>query len=144
MSNPIETLLFLYQEQIKQSRHYERQRATLTNCVLVVTGATLVLLHIDGLKGSLPVGVFLVGLGIWGCVTSAKYYERYRYYSLMAEAYRRKIEEIEVRVEIDRDSIRQEQVNKFPIIVELRLYRFSILFHLFISFLGFAILISPV
>ncbi|NEQ52610.1 MAG: hypothetical protein F6K11_21135 [Leptolyngbya sp. SIO3F4] len=140
MSNSIETLLFLYKEQTEQARHHEQQRATITNYVLVVAGAALGLLSIDGFSGNLPVGVFLIGLGIFGCIASAKHYERNRYHSRMARAYRRKIEEVDANAKIDRDNVRDEQKSKFPVLEKLGLFRLWMLFHVFISALGLIII----
>ena len=100
MSNSIGTLLALYKAETEQARHHEQQRATITNYVLVVSGAALSLLSIDGFSSNLPIGIFLMGLGIFGCIASAKHYERHRYHSKMARAYRNKIKDVDQNTKI--------------------------------------------
>jgi hypothetical protein len=136
MAESVEILLSLYKEQTEQARHHEEQRATVTNYILIVAGAVLGLLSIEGFRGHLPAGVFLIGLGLFGAIAVAKHYERNRYHSRMASAYRRQIEKLDKDTQVDRSSIRSEQEKAFPSLNKLRLFQLWITFHLFVSILG--------
>lgn len=80
----------LYQDVVQQGRHHETQRLGLTNAVLVAAAAALGLVSIDGkiATSHIPVGIFLVVLGVMGAIFSLKQYERFRMHMEQAKQYR--------------------------------------------------------
>ena|SRR6185503_6248759 len=73
----VDVLLKLYDEQWTRVRHLENQRATVTNPIVVIASAILGFIVQQGLSVEiLPVSLLLVVLGVYGALTSEKYYER--------------------------------------------------------------------
>jgi hypothetical protein len=73
----VDVLLKLYEEQWTQVRHLENQRATVTNLIVVIASAILGFIVQQGLSVEIiPVSLLLIVLGIYGALTSEKYYER--------------------------------------------------------------------
>ena len=140
-SDSLAMLLAVYKEQAEQARHHESQRATVTNYVLIVAGGVLGLLSIENFKGYVPTGLFLIVLGFFGAVVSAKHYERSYFHNRLAAAYRKQMEEIDENLEIDREAARNEQEKSLPRLSKMRLFWLWNSFHIFISFLGFLVIL---
>jgi hypothetical protein len=68
----------LYQEYSSESRHHEQQRATVTGFFSALAAAVLTLVSLDKFinLSDLPAALFLAAIGVFGCVFSAKQYER--------------------------------------------------------------------
>lgn len=71
--------LKLFQEYASEARHHEQQRATVTGFFSALAAGLLTVVGIDKSLSitDIPAVLFLVAIGIFGCVFSAKQYERF-------------------------------------------------------------------
>jgi hypothetical protein len=71
--------LKLFQEYAAEARHHEQQRATVTGFFSALAAGVLTLVGFDkSLSVSdLPAALFLIAIGVFGCIFSAKQYERF-------------------------------------------------------------------
>ncbi|MEW5718834.1 MAG: hypothetical protein AB1817_09425, partial [Chloroflexota bacterium] len=77
MNSDSDILLKLREEEWALLRHYEDQRATVTNFILIVVSIAVGFLVQKGInRESLPITILLIGLGVYGVVAVAKLYER--------------------------------------------------------------------
>ena len=83
----------MYQEHCTQGRHHEEQRATMSNLVLALSGGVLGLMTLKDLStDTWPLAVFLILLGLFGALFSAKHYERFCFHMTAASVHRAKLE----------------------------------------------------
>lgn len=70
--------LKLFQEYAAEARHHEQQRATVTGFFSALAAGVLTLVGFDTSLdlSDLPAALFLVAIGVFGCIFSAKQYER--------------------------------------------------------------------
>ena len=73
-----EVCLKLCQEYSAESRHHEQQRATVTGIFAALATAILTIVSLDNSinMSDLPAAIFLLVIGVFGCVFSYKEYER--------------------------------------------------------------------
>lgn len=85
-----ELLWKLFQEYASEARHHEQQRATVTGFFSALAAGVLTLVGMDKTLSlsDLPASLFLVVIGIFGCLFSAKQYERYYVSMERARQYR--------------------------------------------------------
>ncbi len=82
-----DTVLAYWNEQRQQLRQSETQRAVLTNYLLVITaGLSSFVVQQHFATRTLVVAVFIIGIGIYGALTAAKYHERAAYHLNQARA----------------------------------------------------------
>lgn len=74
-----ELYLKLFQEYASEARHHEQQRSTVTGFFSALAAGVLTIVGIDKTLSSadIPASLFLVVIGVFGCVFSAKQYERF-------------------------------------------------------------------
>jgi len=95
MTDDVDILLKLCEEQWTQCRQLETQRSAVTNFVITVTAAILAFISHKGfVPTSLPLGVFLCFLGLYGAVTSEKLYERWQFTGNRARYWCQRINEL--------------------------------------------------
>lgn len=94
MDDKRQILWGMYQEHCTQGRHHESQRSTVTSILLSVSAGGLALVSLDKqvTTGDIPIGLLLIGIGIFGAVFSAKLYERFRMHMKRARQYRDALE----------------------------------------------------
>jgi hypothetical protein len=143
MKDKSELLWGMYQEHCVQGRHHEDQRANSTNILVAVAGGVLAFIANDGVKkDEWPLAAFLIAIGVFGALFSAKQYEKSRFHMTAAGKYRW---ELENEAKVDLSSIRQsagiEHKKQFPRLVPIRLFYFWIALHLVIAGLGLFLLI---
>lgn len=86
MSGSVDAVLAYWSEQREQLRQSESQRAALTNYVLVVASAISGLIVQQKFTGgTLPLSVLIVGIGLYGAVSAAKYHKRAEYHLTQAQ-----------------------------------------------------------
>lgn len=134
----------MYEEHTTQGRHHETQRASVTNFIIVVAGGLVAFIaNKDVTKDKWPLAAFLIIVGLFGALFSAKQYERFRFHMVAAGLYREELEKI-VGGDVDEIGHKAKGVHKssFPsLLVKLRLYYFWIALHLLIMALGIALLV---
>jgi hypothetical protein len=93
MNDDIEILWNLYKDNIEQGRLHEGFRATMLQINLALAAAVITLISSDKIVFvRWPLSVFLIGLGIFGALFSAKQYERFELHMNRARAYRGELE----------------------------------------------------
>lgn len=95
MSNA-DLLFNLFQEYAAEARHHEQQRSTVAGFFSALAAGVLTLVGFDrGVNFSdLPAALFLIAIGVFGCIFSAKQYERYYVNMERARQYRLALEEV--------------------------------------------------
>jgi len=95
MADDVDVLLKYCEEYWAQGRQLETQRSTVTNFVITIAAAILVFIAQKGfIPTSLPLGVFLFFLGLYGAIISEKLYERWQFVRHRARHWRRRINEL--------------------------------------------------
>ena len=87
--------LKLFQEYASEARHHEQQRATVTGFFSALAAGVLTVVGIDKTLSisDIPASLFLVVIGVFGCVFSAKQYERFFVCMERARQYRLALQE---------------------------------------------------
>jgi hypothetical protein len=134
-----EILLQLLREEHDQARHTEDQRASLTNFVITISGGLLAL--IAALKFRTPAllpSLFVMVLGLYGAVASAKLYERFELHRDRGREFRRRIAALIPEAEIEqlRGRAATRHKGEHRVLYRVRLFWFWELFHLLIAGLG--------
>jgi len=96
MTETIDVLLKMYENDMSWAKQAEDQRTAITNIILLVASIIIgVIPQSGGLsKETLPVALLLVALGIYGAVISQKLYERFRFHYGRARYHRRKLNDL--------------------------------------------------
>ena len=141
MSEPSDRVLAYWGEQREQLRQSESQRAVLTNYLLVITaGLSGFIVQQHFATRTLVVAVLIVGVGIYGALTSAKYHERAVYHLGQARALTRTLEELGALPGNERLSqFREEHYRAYPRLHKVRLHWLWTGLHLGIAAYGVAL-----
>jgi len=134
----------MYQEHTSQGRHHETQRASVTNFIIIVATASLGFIANRGVsRDQWTFALFLIIIGLFGALFSAKQYERFRYHMEYARKYREVLENLlnngltNIRSQAKLDHRKKHS----SFLVNLHLHFFWTLFHLLISAIGVILLI---
>jgi len=139
MADETDVLLSFCEEEWIQARQIENQRAAITNIVLVVASAILGLLSQKGLViAMLPATAFLFVLGVYGALTSQKYYERHAFHIERARAWRNRIEELLPGSQINsvREAANKRHSKKFKRLERIHLHTLWLFLHVAVALLG--------
>lgn len=150
MADESDVLLSLYVEERTQARQIEMQRALLANLILVAVGAALAFVATTGLRlTDLILTVPMIGLGLFGAVASAKYFERWTRHWQRAAGYRAQL--LELHPEIGKrlneysywatrstDRFEADVDKAYPRLSRVGVYRMWIWFHSGVLVLGLA------
>lgn len=132
--------LKLFQEYAAEARHHEQQRATVTGFFSALAAGVLTLVGFDKSLSlsDLPAALFLISIGVFGCIFSAKQYERYYVCMERARQYRGALEEtvpgsrvLELKRTADKLA-----ANRFPRLHRWRLGLFWVALHALIAVFG--------
>jgi uncharacterized membrane protein YidH (DUF202 family) len=83
------------QEHCTQGRHHEVQRATVSNFIIIVAGGLLAFIaNKDVTRDKWVLAVFIIVIGLFGALFSAKQYERFSRHMGIASKYRHELEEL--------------------------------------------------
>lgn len=144
MKEETDFLWGMYQEHTTQGRHHETQRASVTNFIIIVAGGAIAFIANKSVtKDQWILAVFLIVIGLFGAIFSAKQYERFRFHMKAAGRYRQALEQ-NYKPELGdiREEARIEHEKQFAkLLVSLPLYSFWIALHLLITLLGVILLI---
>ena len=143
MKDKSDILWGMYQEHTNQGRHHEVQRASMTNINIVVAGGVLAFIAQGGIaRDEWLLASFLIILGLFGALFSAKQYERSRFHTRSAGKHREELEKLsQTDLSSIRDDAKKEQKTKFPKLEPLRLHWLWIIVHLLIAGLGLVLLV---
>ena len=138
----------LFQEYAGEARHHEQQRATVTGFFSALAAGVLTLVGFDkGLNLSdLPAALFLVAIGVFGCVFSAKQYERFYVCMERARQYRGALEEAvpESRILELKRTADTLAARRFPRLHSWRLGLFWVALHVVIATFGVLLAIMSI
>jgi len=141
-----DVLLQLYSEERAQARQSEDQRATLTNLILLMSGGGLAFIAALPLrKSSLAISIDLIVLGVYGAITTRKYFERWlrhwhRSYALQSQLFLH-YPSIPDRLltfthERREDAYEKAIKKRFPYTSQLRVYNLWTGFHILLAIAG--------
>lgn len=135
---PDDVLQKIYEEHLTQARHHESLRERITAMILALGAALLAFQGSISAASHKPfLGWLLVGLGLFGALTSLKHYERNRFHVAVARALRMQMEQLlEVRLEETRRAAQREHNERHPILHRIRLYYLWLLPHLALVLVG--------
>lgn len=130
----------MYQENTTQARHHEGQRQAVTAIVISLAGALLTIVGLDKTVtlADLPLSCFLVLLGLWGALFSAKQYERTTLHTERARRYRDALDESvpDAYLKVLKQQADDDHNKKWPWLHDTRLFWFWISIHLVVSLVG--------
>ena len=124
MSDAIDILTNYIDRQWSQAQQSENQRATITNYILVIVAALQALIAQRSFDmPSLALAVFIALLGVFGMVTSAKYYERFRCAASHAGRAMERLHEVCPDVDLDEIESRGKasHLRRYPHLARVRL-----------------------
>lgn len=140
--------LKLFQEYASEARHHEQQRATVTGFFSALAAGVLTVVGIDKVLSvaDIPAALFLIVIGVFGCVFSAKQYERFFVCMERARQYRLALQEavpgsniIELKRTADREALK-----RFPRLHVWRLGVFWVALHALIASFGILLFVLAV
>lgn len=140
----------LYQEHYAHIRHYESQRSTVTNLLIIIAAALLAFITYDKAitRADIPLACMLFITGLFGAAFSIKYHERTSLHYQRVLKYRDKLDKlfeppfiIALKEEAD-----QQLKAIYPRLNGGRLsgvkvHKLWVVFHLLISSLGLALIV---
>ncbi|MGA9348400.1 MAG: hypothetical protein WBW48_06285 [Anaerolineae bacterium] len=135
----VEVLIKFCEEEWAQRRQSENQRATITNFVLTIASAVLVIIVQKGLNAdSLPLAILLIPLGLYGALTSAKLYERGEFHINITKFWRKQIAELcpDVQLLQLREMAKSDHAAKFRVLTKVRLHDLWLGLHIGIVLVG--------
>lgn len=137
--------LKLFQEYASEARHHEQQRATVTGFFSALAAGILTVVGLDKALcvSDIPVAVFLIAIGAFGCVFSAKQYERFFVCMERARQYRLALEETvpdSKILELKRNADKKAAA-RFPRLHDWRLGVLWVALHALIALLGSLLLV---
>jgi hypothetical protein len=138
MADDVDVLLKMCEEQWTQCRQLETQRSLITNFVITIAAASLAFIGSKGfVMASLPLGGFLIFLGLYGAITSEKLYERWQFTRNRSRYWRKRVDELrpdahlmELQNQADREYSHRLQ--------NVRLHWLWVCLHLSIALIGLA------
>jgi hypothetical protein len=134
-----ETTLAYWKEHREQLRQSESQRAVLTNYLLVIISALSGFIAQQRFAlTTLPLSLLVVGVGLYGAVTAAKYHERADYHLTQARVLTRTLREMGALTADDapQRQSREAHYRAYPRLHRVRLYLLWIGLHLGIAAFG--------
>ena len=128
----------LYEEQRSQRRQSESQRSTLTNILILIDAGLIALMGSQHFSpGMLYIAQILMFFGLFGVLSSLKYYERSRLHWRRSRYYEKKIAElvstnpIELREKADKDHQKE-----WPFLSKIHQFWLWIILHSIIIIIG--------
>ena len=90
-----EILVEFWKEEWVVARHFDEQRTTISNLIIIVAAAIIGFIIQVGISmKTLPMTIFLIVLGLYGTITVKKLYERHQYHIIRMRKFRERIDEL--------------------------------------------------
>ncbi len=136
------TVLAYWSEHRQQLRQSEDQRAVLTNYLLLMTaGLSGFIVQQHFATRTLPVAILIVGTGLYGTLTAAKYHERATYHLSQARALTRILHQLgALPDDAQLDDYRNQHYSAYPHLYKIRLHYLWTGLHLAIALYGIALI----
>jgi hypothetical protein len=141
-----DVLLEFLHEHYSQLRHYELQRSTVSNLLVIIAAAILAFVTFDKALtiADLPLTVLLFVIGLFGAAFCLKYYERSARYYDRIKATRDMLDQVVFGGSVLgdlRNEANAQHDKEFPVfhggkLSWVKVYRLWIIFHVFIALLG--------
>jgi len=138
-----EVLWGMYEEHCSQGRHYEGQRAAVTNLILALAAAMTAVLSFRAFSPEMwPLAALVLVLGLFGTLFSMKHYERFRFHMKCAEEYGNALEKMLPASKITelRKKAKAAHEAQFLLLPPVHLIVFWLSLHLAIAALGAVLL----
>jgi hypothetical protein len=145
MDNKLEILWRMYNEHVTMGRHHEIQRSTMSQIILAVAGALVGFFGSTGASSQnrWAVAIFIVILGVFGALFSAKQYERSKFHMSAAGLHRVELEKLAgVNLSKIRGDAEDKQKKDFPITEAWSLNKFWTGIHALIAVFGAILLVQ--
>lgn len=145
--SPTQDILWKYYEkELRKAINHESSRSSITNLILIITGVIISIITYDGNinYSDLFLAIFLVIIGLFGCICNAKYYERYHFHYSRSKGYRRLLEEQYPNINFNNSRANSDinNINRFKIISRVRLNWLWLILNLIISLFGLVLTIK--
>jgi len=138
MSASPDVVLAYWSENRQQLRQSETQRAVLTNYLLVITaGLSGFVVQQKFAAVTLPVAILIIGVGLYGALSSAKYHERAQYHLMQARALTKTLKDMGALPDDKHtEEFRKAHYRAYPRLYKIRLHWLWTGLHLAISIYG--------
>ena len=116
----------------------------MSNLLLVLSGGILGLITFKDLSfQTWPLSAFLILLGAFGALFSAKHYEKFRFHMIAAGRYRNRLEKLLPNTELRRLRLEagEEHRNQHKLLRKVRLHFFWMGLHVAIAVLGLVLVV---
>ena len=147
MADKNDIILAMFQEHCSHGRQHESQRSTVTSIILSISAALVALVSLDKAinKADIPLGLFLIGLGVFGSFFCAKLYERFRLHMQHVKIYREELEKLSPESKVNELHWKAENAHSEIANLDIvPLNKLWIYLHLFIAFLGLVIVVFAI
>ena len=145
MADKIDIVLAMLNNQWTQAQQSEKQRAFTTNIVLVLyTGLQSLIVQRGFDQSSLPLAMAIIVLGLWGVVSTEKYYERFRLHVCRVGRWMDLLERMEPSTELSNTEKSADALHgrRHPKMLRLRLNWLWFWLHVLVVTAGVANLIA--
>jgi hypothetical protein len=139
MADITDVLLHTIDKQWSQAKQSEDQRATMTNYIIVLAiGLEGFIVQRQFDRGSPPLAVVIIFLGIYGAIASAKYYERFRLSVDRVRVIRGELDKLHSGAMLQSLEEKADELHEkhHPRLVKLRLHTLWLMLHLLICIGG--------
>jgi uncharacterized membrane protein YidH (DUF202 family) len=140
MPDKVEVLLDLYNEHCDWERHHENQRSSVTSILIAVAAGILGVVTFDGHINiiDVPLTSFLIILGCFGALFSAKQYNRFTQHQERANKIREALDTFmpDAKILKLRNDADEKSKKKNLIISKMRLHHFWNTLHILIALIG--------
>ena len=148
MKDATDILWGIYEQNLIYCRHHENQRASVTRFIITVTAVVIGLITFDKELSLLdvPLGLFVIGLGVFGVFFTKKQYERFSHHYERSRKIRDKLQEIIENMDIS--TLNREadsnNIKYFPWLSKRSLRWFWESLHILIVILGISLVIGAI
>lgn len=140
MKDDIGILWAMYQEQCTMRRHHASQRGAATNLIVTICGAILGLITFDKeiSRSDLPLAGFIVFLGLYGALLSAKHYELFAKYRLSCDELEYRLDKLLPSAEINTliETVKIGHKKAWPRLTKFKIFWLWTGIHIFMAALG--------